>query len=148
MSTIDMSLMGFGSPPTCDYRDSEPQPVRISGGSYLSREEIEGIRQDLLDQRAKLLADIARMQNETPVSSDATNSAEKPPLRDPSDTDHRDQAWERNLRQRAIASKRSLLYEIDQALERIANHTYGICPISQKTISIDRLREIPWARSV
>ena len=38
------------------------------------------------------------------------------------------------------------LYEIEQALARIDNGTYGICEMSYKVIPILRLEAIPFAR--
>lgn len=35
--------------------------------------------------------------------------------------------------------------EIDAALERIANGTYGICIVTGKPIPVERLRDLPWA---
>jgi len=37
------------------------------------------------------------------------------------------------------------IHEIDKALDRIANGTYGICVVTGKPIPVERLEEIPWA---
>jgi DnaK suppressor protein len=37
------------------------------------------------------------------------------------------------------------LHEIDHALDRIDEGTYGICEVTGKPIPIERLRAIPWA---
>lgn len=37
------------------------------------------------------------------------------------------------------------VHEIDKALDRIANGTYGICVITGKPIPVERLEDIPWA---
>ncbi len=44
------------------------------------------------------------------------------------------------------ANERQLLKEIDAALQRIADHTYGICEATHKPIGKQRLRAKPWAR--
>jgi RNA polymerase-binding transcription factor DksA len=36
--------------------------------------------------------------------------------------------------------------EVEAALQRIRNGTYGICEATGKPISLDRLRAIPWTR--
>jgi DnaK suppressor protein len=41
---------------------------------------------------------------------------------------------------------RNLLREIDAALKRIDDGTYGICELTGKTIPPERLEELPWAR--
>jgi DnaK suppressor protein len=41
---------------------------------------------------------------------------------------------------------RSLLGEIDDALSRMENGTYGICEETDEEIELDRLEAIPWTR--
>lgn len=41
---------------------------------------------------------------------------------------------------------RTQLMEIDQALSRIENGTYGICEETEEPIEIDRLFAVPWTR--
>lgn len=41
---------------------------------------------------------------------------------------------------------RSQIFEIDQALARIENGTYGICEETEEPIEVDRLYAIPWTR--
>ena len=41
---------------------------------------------------------------------------------------------------------RTQLIEIDQALGRIENGTYGICEETEEPIEIDRLFAVPWTR--
>jgi DnaK suppressor protein len=43
-------------------------------------------------------------------------------------------------------SERKLIVEIEDALSRIENNTYGICEGDNKPIPKERLRAIPWAR--
>ena len=43
-------------------------------------------------------------------------------------------------------SERKILMEIDIALNRIENGTYGICEMNGETIPKARLKAIPWAR--
>ncbi|MBN2457069.1 MAG: TraR/DksA C4-type zinc finger protein [Sedimentisphaerales bacterium] len=45
-----------------------------------------------------------------------------------------------------VDSERKLMREIDEALDRIENCTYGICEGSGKSIPKARLEAIPWAR--
>jgi len=44
------------------------------------------------------------------------------------------------------ATQMEYLREIDEALQRIEDGTYGICEITGKPIGLDRLRAIPTAR--
>jgi RNA polymerase-binding transcription factor DksA len=45
-----------------------------------------------------------------------------------------------------LSADRDTLRQIDRALERIRNGTYGICELTGKKINAKRLEAIPWAR--
>lgn len=45
-----------------------------------------------------------------------------------------------------VSNEQEALYEINEALKRIENNTYGICEMSGKPIPKPRLDAIPWAR--
>ncbi len=57
-------------------------------------------------------------------------------------TDSYDRDWALAM----ASSTQSALYEIDEALNRINNGTYGICEISGQPIESERLQAIPWTR--
>ena len=54
--------------------------------------------------------------------------------------------WEKEFTLGLIASEQALVREIDEALERIENKTYGICLATRKRITKARLRVKPWAK--
>jgi RNA polymerase-binding protein DksA len=43
-----------------------------------------------------------------------------------------------------LDAEQNLLYEIEQAIQRIVNGTYGKCELSGKSIPAARLRAVPW----
>ena len=45
-----------------------------------------------------------------------------------------------------LSSDQNALYEIEQAINRIENGTYGTCELTGKPIESDRLGAIPWTR--
>jgi DnaK suppressor protein len=45
-----------------------------------------------------------------------------------------------------VSNRQDVLYEVEEALERLENGTYGICEMSGKPIPRERLDVIPWAR--
>ena len=55
-------------------------------------------------------------------------------------------AYDRELDQGLEEGAQQTLVEIDAALARIEDGTYGICEVCGKPIGADRLRAIPWAR--
>ncbi|OHB57321.1 MAG: hypothetical protein A2173_03130 [Planctomycetes bacterium RBG_13_44_8b] len=57
-------------------------------------------------------------------------------------TDNYDQEFALNL----LDSERKILYKIIAALQRIDNQVYGICEVTGRGISKERLEARPWAR--
>lgn len=54
--------------------------------------------------------------------------------------------YDRNFALSMISSEQNALYEIEQALNRIKNGSYGICEITGRRIERERLEAIPWTR--
>ncbi len=57
-------------------------------------------------------------------------------------TDSYDRDWALAM----LSSAQNALYEIDAALSRIRNGTYGLCELTGEPIEPQRLKAIPWAR--
>ncbi|MCL2330006.1 MAG: TraR/DksA family transcriptional regulator, partial [Phycisphaerae bacterium] len=54
--------------------------------------------------------------------------------------------WEQEFTLNLIEKERSIVREIDEALDRIENKTYGTCLATGKPIAKARLRVKPWAK--
>ena len=54
--------------------------------------------------------------------------------------------WEQEFTLGLIANERALVHEIDDALERIEDRTYGVCMATHRAIDNARLRAKPWAK--
>ncbi|MFQ5413252.1 MAG: TraR/DksA family transcriptional regulator [Phycisphaerae bacterium] len=54
--------------------------------------------------------------------------------------------WEREFTLGLIANERAVVREIDDALGRIRDRTYGVCMMGHEPISVARLRAKPWAK--
>jgi DnaK suppressor protein len=55
-------------------------------------------------------------------------------------------AAERELAGATLGRRSRLLREMDAALDRIGNGTYGICESCERAINPRRLEAVPWAR--
>jgi RNA polymerase-binding protein DksA len=55
-------------------------------------------------------------------------------------------SFDRDLVLGLVSFEQEGLYEIDAALKRIEDGTYGICELTGKTIPRERLEAIPWTR--
>jgi len=54
--------------------------------------------------------------------------------------------WEKEFTLGLIVNEQKVVREIDEALERISNRTYGVCLVTHKRITKARLRAKPWAK--
>ena len=57
-------------------------------------------------------------------------------------TDSYDRDWALGM----LSSEQSALYEIEAAMDRISNGSYGICELTGQPIEAGRLQAIPWTR--
>jgi RNA polymerase-binding transcription factor DksA len=98
----------------------------------------------LLEERARLTRSSSRLEADVregtnDFSGDLSVSGAENHLGDnASDT------YERELDEGLDEGVRDTLWQIDAALKRIEDGTYGICAISGEPIGVERLRAIPW----
>jgi len=120
--------------------DNAPtEPTR----TYLTDEELREFRDLLIAKRQEIIRDVTNLEDEAirQASSGATTSTMPIHMADlGTDT------WEQELTLGLIENERSLLREIDEALERVDNKTYGMCIATNKRISKSRLQAKPWAK--
>jgi RNA polymerase-binding transcription factor DksA len=55
-------------------------------------------------------------------------------------------AYDRDWALRMLSSEQDAIYQIEQAMDRIRNGTYGVCELTGKKIPAARLNAIPWTR--
>jgi RNA polymerase-binding protein DksA len=120
--------------------DSTPLPK-----SRLSPEQLAEFRQKLLDKRRDLIGDVDNLTNEALRRSrqEAAGDLSSMPIHM---ADIGSDNWEQEFTLGLITNERTLLKEIDEALERIDNGTYGICLATHRPITVARLRAKPWAK--
>ena len=102
-----------------------------------SAEFIEGCRQNLLKKKTKLM-NMSR-SNKDKLRK---NSIEK-------GGDETDQAVKSLMESEVVNAQKRIrhqLYEIEAALGRIAEGSYGICEETEEPIETARLHAIPWTR--
>ena len=112
--------------------------------SRLSPATLEDFRFLLLAKRRELVDDVstlrnAALQNGSP--GDGSGSSAMPVHL----ADKGSDAWEQAVSLGMFETKEKMLREIDAALQRIRDKTYGICEATGKVIPKARLRAIPWA---
>jgi RNA polymerase-binding transcription factor DksA len=90
------------------------------------------LRERLLQDRRERLAEAAQ-----PLEPHSMNHAD-------SATDE----FDHNLALATLSAKQDALHEINEAISRVLNGSYGVCEETGKPIPIARLKAIPWTRFV
>lgn len=88
------------------------------------------LRESLLERQEALATDVT-----ADLPSAATHIAD-------AGTDAYDRDWALGM----LSSEQNAIYQIDQALDRIRNGSYGTCELTGKPINPQRLEAIPWTR--
>jgi RNA polymerase-binding transcription factor DksA len=100
-----------------------------SGNTELTAAEIKKFKILLLSKRKEILGDVLSMESET-LGTQRSDSSNMPTHMADADSDNYGIESTLGL----MDSERKLLREIDEALERIENGTYGICEGLNKII--------------
>jgi len=115
----------------------ENKPTRTK----LSKRELNMYRKLLLLKRAQIVGDLGAMEAEALRSNDGDLSSMPIHMADlGSDT------YEQDFMLGMAESERQQIREIDEALQRIEDKTYGICQMTGKPIPKARLEAKPWAK--
>ena len=111
--------------------------------SPLTKAQIREFGELLLAKRRDLVGDMAGIQDDAINSSRHDNGGGNMPTH-PADigSDNYEQEFSLGL----LESERVLLEEIDQALQRVEEGTYGVCLGTGEPIGLPRLRARPWAK--
>lgn len=124
-----------------DSIDDSPSDSPVK--TYLTDAELDEFRQLLLSKRQEIVRDVTNLEDEAIRQASGAGTSSSMPIHM---ADLGTDTWEQELTLGLIENERSLLREIDEAIERIENRTYGICLATNKRISKARLQAKPWAK--
>jgi RNA polymerase-binding protein DksA len=116
------------------------KPVKNQAG--LKAKELEFFRDLLIAKRRELLGDVHSMEEEALRSASGSNLSNLPIHMADMGTDNYEQEFTLGL----VEKDRQLLREINVALGKIRDGTYGICEGTGKPITKARLEAKPWAK--
>jgi RNA polymerase-binding protein DksA len=108
--------------------------------SPFSDEELEYFRNLILERRREAIEDIDRMRAQL---EDAREQSENDTAYSFHMADAGTDAMEREKLYLMIARQQKYVGYLDRALERVKNKTYGICKVTGKPISKERLEAVP-----
>lgn len=112
-----------------------------AGKSPFNKKELARFREILVKKRSQLVGDVSNMEDEA-LRSGSGSLSNLPQHMADQGSDAYDQALSLDI----AAADRRLIKEIDDAIARIDNGTYGVCQLTGKPIRAERLEELPWAR--
>jgi RNA polymerase-binding protein DksA len=110
--------------------------------SGISPRELEAYRDLILAKRREIVGDMSSMEREALRASGSTNLSNLPLHMADMGTDNYEQEFTLGL----MEKDRKLLRDLNDALAKIQNGTYGLCEGTGKQISKARLEAQPWAR--
>jgi DnaK suppressor protein len=126
------------SPPIAVPTDGKPRKNVLG----MTSRGLENFRDLLLAKRRELVGDVSSMETEALRTSGGTNLSNLPIHMADMGTDNYEQEFTLGL----MEKDRNLLRDINQALAKIQDGTYGICEGTGKPISKARLEAQPWAK--
>ena len=124
-----------------------PMPVPTDGKprknqAGLNPKELEHFRDLLLAKRREIVGDMSSMEREALRTGGGSNLSNLPIHMADMGTDNYEQEFTLGL----MEKDRTLLREINRALGKIQDGSYGICEGTGQPISKPRLEAQPWAR--
>ncbi|MEX0746581.1 MAG: TraR/DksA C4-type zinc finger protein [Rhodothermales bacterium] len=108
--------------------------------TWFTEEDFEHFRQLIEERRQEAVDDIERMRSQL---EDAREQAENDTAYSFHMADAGTDAMEREKLYLMVARQQKYVGYLDRALERIKNRTYGVCKVTGKPISKERLEAVP-----
>jgi DnaK suppressor protein len=112
--------------------------------TYLTTKELREFRDLLIAKRAELAGDVTHLTDG--ISNRKGENGGQQSSMPIHMADLGSDNWEHEFTLGLIANERQRIREIDEALARIDDKTYGICVATNKQITKARLRAKPWAK--
>lgn len=132
-------------PPNHQPLDATPVPTNTKprkNQAGFSPRELDHFRDLLLGKRGEILGDVSSMEREALRTSGGSNLSTLPIHMADMGTDNYEQEFTLAL----VETDRKLLRQINHALAKIQNGSFGICEGTGKPITKARLEVQPWAR--
>lgn len=117
------------------------QEFKLDPKAKLAKKDLERYSEILRKKRAELLGDLTNMEDEALRQNSGSLSSMPQHMADQG-SDTFDQTMSLSL----ADVDRNLIREIDDALKRIDEGTYGVCLHTGKRIPSERLEQVPWTK--
>lgn len=132
-----------GKPGTLQSKDEAVKtPPPSERRTKMPKRRLNYFRDLLIRRRRELIGDVTAMESEA-LRGSGSGSLSNMPLHM---ADVGSDTYEQEFTLQLAASEREVVREIDEALQRIADGTYGVCEETGVPIREARLEAKPWAR--
>jgi len=109
---------------------------KIARNKFFTVKQLKEQLRRLLELRERVTGEILS------INRDSLSQNE----RDPSLSDQGTETFDREFALNQLSSEQDVLFEIDEAIRRIENGSYGICEMTNEPINIERLEALPYVR--
>ena len=131
--------------PVQKAKKANASPKESKTARKLTRKELQYFKDRLLKEKKKVLEEMGEIQNESLKTSIADQSGENSRysyhLGDTASL-----AYGREFSMGLAERQQKYMEQIDEALQRIEDGTYGTCLVTGEAIPIERLEEVPVAK--
>ncbi|HAM41972.1 MAG TPA: hypothetical protein DDX89_05775 [Candidatus Omnitrophica bacterium] len=108
----------------------------------MNKQQLKQFKEALMRERAKFAGEIRAIAKE--VSKNPRDASGDLSAYTVHPADMSSDTYERELSANIASSEQEVLYQIDEALKRLDEGTYGTCQECSKPISLSRLRAVPY----
>jgi len=113
-----------------------PLTGKIGKNKHFTVKQLRQQLARLVDLRERVTGEIISINRDSLSHTD----------RDPSLSDQGTDTFDREFALNQLSNEQDVLFEIDEAIRRIENGTYGICEMTEQPINIERLEALPYVR--
>ena len=113
-----------------------PLTGNIAKSKYLTKTQLKEQLRRLLELRERVTGEIISINRDSISHTDP----------DPSLSDQGTDTFDREFALNQLSNEQDVLFEIDEAIRRIENGTYGVCEMTEEEINIERLEALPYVR--
>jgi RNA polymerase-binding protein DksA len=133
------------SPSAKRIKTEKAQPRHAEAARKLTKKDLQRFKERLLTEKKRVLEEVGDIQHENLKTSIADQSGENSRysyhLGDTASL-----AYGREFSMGLAERQQKYLEQIDEALQRIQEGTYGICLVTGEAIPVERLEEVPVAK--
>jgi RNA polymerase-binding protein DksA len=109
---------------------------KITPRKIFSAKKLQEFKDQLLNLRERVSGEYSALSRDNMAANQ----------RDPSLSDQGTDTFDREMELNMMGSEQEVIYEIDAALRRLEQGTYGICELTEEAIPVARLEALPYVR--